>query len=89
MSLGDIKKSAEEGPDSLYFTLHADDLIQNLNLSAWDIIDIILKGKKAKEEPDEETNGEYTKFTIDWKDFRIVVKDTDPPKVITVRLKNQ
>ncbi len=52
-------------------------------MSKDEIQNIFLKGTVRKKEPDEETGGSFTKFTLVWRDWYLVVKNTNPCFIIT------
>jgi len=74
--------------DQFSFTFHATEERLRKNITTETICRVILNGTVAKIEKDEKSEGKLNKYTLDWKNFRIVVKNDEPPLIISIRVKN-
>ena len=83
------QESLNLGNNNYNFTYHATEERLRKNISTNAVCEIIVKGTIAKTEKDEKTGGKLKKYTVDWKNFRVVIKNDEPPLIISIRVKNK
>ena len=92
ISLDKIRDYAREKSDHIEFSEHAKDEIFRRNLTTSIVLQVIENGTVSKKETDEQTEnregGAFTKYTLDWKNFRVTVKNSPFPRILSARVKD-
>jgi hypothetical protein len=82
MSLNRIYEEVKA--EQVDWSRHAVEKMFQSGLSSDQVFETILRGTVRKKESDEESGGRYNKYTITWKGRLVVVKDSQPARIITV-----
>ena len=81
MSIEQIR--ADVRAERITFGPHLIERMYQNGISIDQVLDVILKGTVRKKEPDEHSNGKFTKFTLNKDMITVTVKDCRPAFVIT------